>query len=363
VRVLILADADAQLGLGHLQRCLALAAALRTRGIGGAFLTGHDPRAAEHVRREGIEKVVIVSPRAAALDAEAVAGISRTHGCDTVVVDSYEVDDARLAALVDHGLTVVAIDDLAAHPFSCHVVINGGAHAADLPYVSTTGRTQFLLGPRYALLRSAFAGLPRRAVEGPVREALVIFGGADPFGLTPTVVRLLDHMEGDFRITGVVGPFAANGDEVKRAARHCRKVVEVVERGTRLDRLLHRADLAVSGGGQTVYELAACGTPTVAVEVAANQRASLAALEAAGVLILAGWAGHDRLADQIRLAVERLLADPGARAAMAAAGQALIDGHGSPRVAAALLAQGRPASPVAPDAPRSRRRSRREEED
>lgn len=363
MRILILADADARVGLGHLQRCLALAAALRARGAGVAFLTGDDPRAAAYVRQEGIEEIIIASPRAATLDAGAVAAIARTHGCSMVVVDSYAMDDALLAALVDHGLTVTAIDDLAAHSFSCHLVINGGAHATGLRYVPTTGRTRFLLGPQYALLRAHLAGLPRRVVANPVREALVIFGGADPRGLTPAVLRLLDDLPADFRITAVVGPFAANSDDVRRAARECRKVVAVVEGEGRPDRLLRRAGLAVSAGGQTVYELAACGTPTVAVEVAENQRASLAALEAAGVVLLAGRAGEDRLAVRIRLAVERLLADAETRAGMAAAGQALVDGHGASRVAAALLAPEHSAGAVVPDSERSRRRSRREEED
>ncbi len=99
------------------------------------------------------------------------------------------------------------------------------------------------------------------------------------------------------------------------------------------------ADLAISAGGQTLYELARVGCPTVAVRMAANQDGQLGVFEEAGFLRIAGHGDHSGIVEAIGEAVRTLMADPPARATMSVAGQRLIDGHGALRVARTIRAE------------------------
>ncbi len=98
-----------------------------------------------------------------------------------------------------------------------------------------------------------------------------------------------------------------------------------------------KADLAISAGGQTLYELAAAGTPTVAIQVADNQAPSVRALVAKGTVYMGGCVGEAQLLDRVSEVVKMLLADNDTRARMIAAGQQLLDGQGARRIAEVMV--------------------------
>lgn len=334
--LLVVADSGPGIGLGHLQRCLALASALQREGMACAFVSTGDPRTDARIRRR---EFACLSPGFRSdLDVpgpDSVLAEAGRAGCQGIVVDSYRVTQRYLEALRTAGLFVAAVDDLAAYPFPCHLVINGGAHATRLVYRSSTGDTRFLLGPQFALMQPEFGGLSPHHDNIDVRTVLVTLGGADRGDLTPALLAALDEISGDFAITAVLGPLAENGPHVHAVAARCRHPVHVVEAPESMCELMRTADIAVSAGGQTLYELAAAGTPAVAVITAANQSAGARALEASGAAIMAGPALRPD-AQRVRQAVELLMADGARRRMMSRAGQQLIDGQGTHRVAKVL---------------------------
>lgn len=338
---LVRTDADLSSGLGHLQRCLSLAKALRHEGWESAFLLRGDDRAAERVVDAGFGVERLNGARGGGDDdVRAVLTAAARQGCGAVVVDSYDVDAAYLARLRAAGLLVVAIDDLAGHPFPCQLAVNIGTHAHELTYRSSSGDTRFLLGATYALLRPEFWIVPRRITREDVRHVLVTLGGADRFDLMPRLVQMLDTFPGEFSMTAIIGPFFKNRGAIVEMAERVRRTVRLVDAPDAVRDLMLEADLAVSGAGQTLYELACAGCPTVAVQLAANQEAQLRNFVAAGVVRAAGCAGDSDLLTSVADAVERFLDHPADRAAMSAAGQRLVDGQGARRVARAIVESG-----------------------
>ena len=168
-------------------------------------------------------------------------------------------------------------------------------------------------------------------------RVLVTAGGSDPQGLLPEVLAVLGLLPGEFAVTAVVGPFVEDRGGIERAVHASRRSVQLAHAPASLAGLMQEADLAVSGGGQTLYELAAMGVPTVAVEVAGNQAPSLAALAAQGVVHCAGRATDPDLRGALAQAVAELLEDHHRREAMSAAGRRLVDGRGAQRVANAVI--------------------------
>ena len=160
-------------GLGHVRRCLALAAAWSREGARTVFATPiADGHTADFVRRAGFETIAVpwdVAP--GELSAELLA-----RGVAIAVVDSYAASSALLVGLGDVVEQVVVVDDLADRPLPADVVVNGGIAAAALPY-DRSGDTLFLLGPRYALLDSRFAEIRAREPRPQVGRVLVALGG------------------------------------------------------------------------------------------------------------------------------------------------------------------------------------------
>ncbi len=333
--VLFRVDAGPKAGLGHVQRCLSLAAALPRRRC--SFLADGNKAVERLIGSRGFHPLSLGPVRAGSeQDAEKVIFLAQKLKAGTVVVDSYHVGHRYLARLRSVGLFTAVIDDFARHLFPSQLVIAVGVYAPRLGYKSSTRDRRFLLGPRYALLKPEFWKRPLRSTKPQVQNILLTLGGTDPHGLMPALINLLGDVPGDFSMDVVVGPFFKNLEKVRGAAAAARHKVKLHFSPPSLRPLMVAADAAISAAGQTLYELAASGTPTVAVQVAHNQRENGRAFARAGTAFFAGVAGRASILQSVRRRLLDLMRDQRKRAAMAAAGRRLVDGRGALRAAEAL---------------------------
>lgn len=336
MKTAIRADGGAAIGLGHWRRCQQVAQALMDEGCNSVLVTRTEPPP----DLSGPWSVLAIPPDVEpAAEPEWVASIAVRQGCAAVLVDHYAWDSARIAALGRRNLYVARMDDGQLPSAPGHLVINGSAAAGEAGY-APIGPQRLLLGPRFLPLAPVYAAAPARPEAGAVRQVLLTLGGADPGSLTPHLVRtLLQRLPMDVVLDTVVGPFfgAECRMQLASAAGQAPGRVRIIDAPPTLHPLLARADLAIIAGGGTVYEAAATGCPAVAVGVAGNQRPNLIAMARAGALVHAGWADEDAFPDRVAALAAELAADPGRRAGMALAGQALVDGQGAWRIAMELI--------------------------
>ena len=330
------------IGFGHLRRCLTLAQELAARDFEPRFWLDGDAAALEVVRAAGYVPVAV--SREAREPEWSRAQVARERP-EALVADSYALDEAYFHTLRP-AVPLLVIDDLADRALDADLVQNGAIDAATLPYRLGPGADQgpgmtcrTLFGPAYALLRPSFRDM-RRGVpfRSTVERVLVTLGGADPAGHTDAVVRhLLGVLSESVVIEVVLGPlFGAAGTLEAIAQAHPGRV-RLHRALPDLAPLMREADLAVSAGGQTTFELAAAGVPAVALELADNQRVLLAGFARAGTLLAIGKAAAPDMGTRLAEAAGHLCMDPALRRRMSEAGPALVDGRGAERVATALV--------------------------
>ncbi|MHB1244338.1 MAG: hypothetical protein ACYC1P_13210, partial [Gaiellaceae bacterium] len=251
------------------------------------------------------------------------AVVTRASPGAIVVSDTYELDEASLDAVAGAGARHVIVDDFASLPrWPAELVVNPNAGSETLQY---PGAGRVLAGPRYALLRSEIRDAARVARRGlaPARTVLVSLGGGRwperGVEMLEAVARELDGLT--IRAT-VPSGLAPNG-------------VEPVH-----PRLLHEqlvaADVALLSGGVLKYEAAACGLPMLLVALVSHQLAGARVFAETGAARVLGLLDSLEPAAVARQ-LAALAADGPARAAMTAAGIAVVDGRGATRVADALL--------------------------
>ena len=102
--------------------------------------------------------------------------------------------------------------------------------------------------------------------------------------------------------------------------------------------LMLKADISISAGGQTLYELARTGTPTVAVGVADNQKYNLQNWAELGFIEFAGFWNERNIENRILESFKRLLPLE-ERVKRSQVGQSLVDGQGARRVVQYLLSK------------------------
>jgi spore coat polysaccharide biosynthesis predicted glycosyltransferase SpsG len=232
-----------------------------------------------------------------------------------VVFDGVRIDPAVVTETA-RALPVAVFSDGGPVPAGASLVISPIAPPPP-------GAADVLHGLEHACLRPAFWGLPRRAVRPAATRVLVTTGGgADGDALGEALAAALAAA---LETTVVRGPFS----RLRAPAG-----ATLLNAPASLHDALLAADVVVATAGQTSLEAAACGTPAVLVALDGPQADQGERLAQAGAARLGATDDPAGVAQ----AAAALAADPTARAAMSAAGQAAVDGHGALRVAYRLAA-------------------------
>jgi UDP-2,4-diacetamido-2,4,6-trideoxy-beta-L-altropyranose hydrolase len=325
--VLFRCDGGPELGIGHLVRCRALAAAFDALGWRSAFAVSRET--ATYV--SGLA-VVIVPPGVEG--AGAVAAATYAEKFDSLIVDHYGLDAAFETAARGNAALVMAIDDLANRPHHCDVLLDANPERTVSDYRRLVEGSHLLLGLKHALLRPEFAQrrpavarAPRRRIE----RLLVVLGGSDPGLATEHMLQALPGLCGiAAHVTLVIGP--ANPRRGTLASKARSLGASAVVDPPNLLELMMNADMAITSGSTTCLELACLGVPALILVTVENQRALARAVSRAGAGQLLGEC-RDVAPEQIVGAAAALDQDEALRGRMGDAGRNLVDGQGSRRVA------------------------------
>lgn len=333
LRVVLRADAGRTQGTGHVMRLLTLAEALRERGHHAVLATAEIdvPWLAEAVRASGVE--VVPAPRDE-IDVEAL----RRLGADWVVVDSYLVPPEDVSALSE-AVPVLLLADGDTRGARVALCLDQNLGAPPLTGVAEDAQ---LRGPAFALVRRAIRDhAPRDPVplrHDPAR-VVVVLGGTDPDDRTADVAQALTLLAAPADVT-IVAPERQH--ETLSALRPVAGSWRILAPTPDLPALLGSADVIVSAGGTSAWDVATLAIPSVLLAVVDNQQASLAAVVdsriALGFDVVAGPPDHVELAR----AVAALIEDRGLRAGLVAACRERFDGRGAERVVTELERRRRP---------------------
>lgn len=316
IKIIFFADGGANVGLGHAIRCAALALGLRHLGAEVRFVGPREAGLDDLLAGYGLKR------EDCAAQADAIAHAAQGLGAHMLVADSYRLDRHLLAQAIK-GPKLVWFDDTASQPPLADALINGSPAALSLPY-KLPPAVLALLGPAYQVVRP---GLTARDRIGPVRRLLVTYGGSDPKQVGPLLATCLpSHLVVDF----VVGPFAPIPDNLPANALLHHNPADMAG-------LIHGADLAITAGGQTLFEMAAAKLPALAIGIGPDQEPNLKAFRQADAIEFAGWAADPHLGANVTEGLARLLNDETRRLVISENAHGLIDGKGAQRLASALL--------------------------
>jgi UDP-2,4-diacetamido-2,4,6-trideoxy-beta-L-altropyranose hydrolase len=331
----IRADADTAMGAGHVMRCLALSQAWMAEGDAVVFVSADLPESlAVRLEAEGVSVVDVVGKRGSTDDAAQAASYAGEDGGLWLVVDGYHFDNTYREKLKASDLNVLAIDDgyLTEHVHA-DVVLNQNLGAESLRYAAK----RVLLGTDYVLLRSEFRDptLRKGSVRNAAGRVLVTLGGGDPDNQTMKVVDALKEIDRPGLHSRVLMGQTNPHLNTLRKATSDFSGIEVMSHVTDMPSLIAWADIAISAGGSTCWELAFAGVPNLVLVIADNQRPIAAALDQAGASVSMGWFESVQVGD-IASALCAVMDSETLRESMRKSGQDLVDGAGAGRVAEVL---------------------------
>ncbi|MFC2155870.1 PseG/SpsG family protein [Acidobacteriota bacterium] len=320
-KVIILTEGGENIGFGHVTRCLSLYQAFEKRGYLPELVVNGD----DSIRG------VLAYQRFQVGDWMKNPGkyVRPVEGKKIVIVDSYQARSDTYKKISSLAHIPVFLDDNGRIDYPAGTVINWNIYAKEIDYPKRDN-ISYLLGPGYISMRKAFWTVPEKVINKRVDRILITFGGDDSKNLTPGILHLLAKNYPTLEKTVVIGNAFTHLPEIKSAADQKTTLISCAD-DEKMKSLMLAADIAVTSGGQTLYELARTGCPAVVLAAADNQGRNVAGWHKTGFIRNAGsW--HDRdLLKKVKKNVQEL--DSAEKRRLASGiGRAVIPGNGANQI-------------------------------
>ena len=335
--ILFRADGNPDIGTGHIMRCLSLADALQEQGWEITFITA-EPYFQRLIQTRGYPCTVLGTAYDRMEEELSIfLPIIERERPELVILDSYFVTSQYMEAIRNIS-RLLYIDDLNAFDYPADAVVNYNIYGPELPYPQN--KTYFL-GPQYAPLRKEFQGLSQRNTKDRVENVLVSTGGTDQYHVALHCAEYLrEHLPRENMIFHLVlGAMNRDIVQLEQIAKDF-SFIKLHRQVTDMCSLMLQCDVAISAAGTTLYELCACGLPTVTYILADNQIQGAQMFQKAGLMPCAGDIREDACFLERLFELLNSLADDFAqRQRIAEQMQGAVDGRGAARLAEAILKQ------------------------
>ncbi|MFW8600406.1 UDP-2,4-diacetamido-2,4,6-trideoxy-beta-L-altropyranose hydrolase [Desulfobacterota bacterium M19] len=355
-RLIIRADANQSIGVGHVMRCLALAQGWLSNNGEVLFVGAIDsPVLRDRIISSGCEFIQIKKPYPAIDDLESLIRLIQNNKDTTevwVAVDGYHFHADYTSALRQTGARVLVIDDCAHQgEYKADILLNQNPGSENLAYAINPEAVK-LLGNKYIMLRCEFlekrnqeqrydikrtqekrqARTNKNVAPDTAERMLITLGGGDKNNVTLKIIDALNLIESkQLEVKIVVGPANPHIRILKKLMEKINFKGRLITNVNNMAPLMSWADIAISAGGSTCWELAYMGVPSVIIITADNQLEVAKMISRHGCGVNYGWAQtltpHD-FAEKLN----KILNNHSMRTMMTKAGYRLVDGMGSDRV-------------------------------
>jgi UDP-2,4-diacetamido-2,4,6-trideoxy-beta-L-altropyranose hydrolase len=261
MKVSIITEGTQQTGYGHITRCLSIYQAFESRNIIPTIYINGDQNCETFLQGAKFEIINWLN--------NPDSLFSELSRSDVIIVDSY-LAPKEVYERVSHVTQMpLFIDDTLRLEYPGGIILNTAVNADTLGYPAREDQT-LLLGAKYALLRKEFWDTFERPHRLDIQTIMITFGGQDSRNLTPRMLRIFARNFPEMKKNIVVGSGFQNLDDIL-AAKDINTDIHMQPTAMEMLKIMYDSDIAISAGGQTIFELARVGLPTIAIAVADNQ--------------------------------------------------------------------------------------------
>jgi spore coat polysaccharide biosynthesis predicted glycosyltransferase SpsG/RimJ/RimL family protein N-acetyltransferase len=326
MKAFIVTEGYKSTGYGHITRCLSLYQAFEERKIFPAMIVNGDENAKAFLGKSNYLLFDWINEKERLFDI--------IKNSDVVIVDSYKAELEIYSEITKLTKYPVFIDDNLRLDYPVGTILNGTINAENLPYTKTE-KHNFLLDSKYIPIRKEFWNVPENTINAEIKELLITFGGQDIRNLTLSVSKAISEIFPELKQKIVLGKGFGNKEEIENLKKKNVEIIRHPDAGKMRDLMLS-SDITITAAGQTLYELAVTGSPSIAVMVAGNQKINLIQWKESGFINSILSYEYKGLTDKIVDDIRKLM-NHDERKKISEIGKSKVDGQGARRVIQYLI--------------------------
>lgn len=276
IEVKIITEANVDTGYGHLSRCISLYQAFEEKDCLVNIIVNGDDTIKEIMK--GKNHLIFNWLK----EFERLCEILKES--DIIIMDSYLANRDFYKKISEIAKIPVYIDDTLRINYPPGIIINNSLDPKKI-----NQNNQFnLLGLKYCMLKKVFWDVPKKLVNKEIKCLMVTFGGSDMRNLTPKILQILNKNFPEIKKKVIIGKGFQNISEIENEQNiNCNLIY--FPTATKMKDIMLLSDIAITAGGQTIYELASIGVPSIIISDANNQINSVKNCEELGIIYYAGW--------------------------------------------------------------------------
>lgn len=325
-------DMNDIIATGHVMRCLAIADAAKAMGEDVTFLLA-DENAVELISDRGYETIVLNTLwNQMEEELEVLQKVIEKKGIDKLLVDSYQVTETYLREL-KKLVNIAYIDDLNEFVYPVDMLICYAGYWKKFYHADRYPRTKLLLGLEYTPLRNTFKNTQRKVIKDTVDNLLIVTGGTDRYNIIERLLEAIDRTSYK-QIDVVCGKYYMNYGQL--CGKYINEKNVIIHKAiNNLEEYMKQADVAITAGGTTLYELCAIGTPSISISFTDNQLDNVAQFAEDQIIDYAGDVRKDNIFEKVNYYIATFTKEKRCRQSQKM--QVLVDGVGAQRIVEEFL--------------------------
>jgi len=263
-KLTVLTEGGRLYGFGHLTRCLSITNCFRESGLTIDYIIDGDDTVSTIIEDQSFTLMDWL---------ENTALFSKLKDSSFILIDSLRITRKQIKNLQNLDLEIIYIDDYKRENFLERGFIIDWTILADEKeffFPEKEGIT-YLLGSQYTPIREPFKINQSKDMSDKINSIFVSFGGSDVRNMTPLVLETLAKHFPDLRKDIVIGAGFKNTQNINLFKDKNTTLVRNPNAKIMSDLMINN-DIAISSGGQTLYELASLGVPTISILLVENAR-------------------------------------------------------------------------------------------
>lgn len=321
MKVFIITEGSRDIGFGHITRCTSLYQAFEEKGVLPIFLIHGDETLKDLLNNKNHDIFNWT------IEEEKL--LTFIEYADVVIIDSYLADYELYKKVSNLVKVPVYIDDNKRIDYPRGIVVNGTVYADELNYPEKQDVT-YLLGSQYTPIRKKFWDVTDKEIKENVKTIMVTFGGDDARNMTPSILTLAKENFPALTKKVIIGKGFKNTEQIESLKDEKTELIYYPD-AEGMKKAMLESDVAISASGQTLYELARVGVPTIAISVAENQMNNVKGWQKTGFIEYAGWWENEHVFSNVIQKLE-LLQNAVLRQEKAKRGKTSVDGLGAIRI-------------------------------